>query len=196
LAEPSLLGHLVLVGLMGSGKTTVGRRLARKLDRPFVDADEELEATTGRSVADWFAVDGEDAFRDAESQVLGALLDRDEPLVIATGGGVVGRAENRARLTSDDLTVVWLQATPELLAYRVSQKAPRAHRPLLAEDPAAVLTRLAAERDPWYAEVADLVIDIDPVHRAGDKPKKQLARLVLDALAEATASHAARHGSA
>jgi shikimate kinase len=180
---------------MGSGKTTVGRRLARKLERPFVDADEEIEATSGRSIADWFAESGEAAFRKAESEVLANLLDRPDPLVVATGGGVVVAAENRARLTADGVTVVWLQATPGLLAHRVSQKPPRPHRPLLAEDPLAVLTRLATERDPWYAEVADLVVDIDPVHRAGDKPKKQLARLVLDALAETAASHAARHGS-
>lgn len=195
MAEASLPGHLVLVGLMGSGKTTVGRRLSRKLERPFVDADEEIEAVTGRSVADWFATSGEAAFRTAESEVLADLLDRREPLVIATGGGVVAAAENRARLMADGVTVVWLQATPGLLAHRVSQKPPRPHRPLLAEDPLEVLTRLATERDPWYAEVADLVVDIDPVHRAGDKPKKQLARLVLDSLAETAASHAERHGT-
>lgn len=184
LADPR--GHVVLVGLMGSGKTTVGRRVAKALGREFVDADHELVARSGRSIADWFADHGESAFRAAESDVLADLLSRRESLVIATGGGVVCSEANRHRLGAADSTVVWLRATPEMLARRVAQKGPKPERPLLADDPLKVLRELAEQRDPWYAEVADLVVDVDPVHQSGEHPKRRLAALVVEKLQEVT----------
>ena len=101
------------MGLMGSGKTTVGRRLAGLLERPFVDADEALEDRAGRAIAEIFATDGEDAFRDLETKVLAELLARDDAPVIASGGGVVVRQANRDLLSEvDDVLVVWLNASP------------------------------------------------------------------------------------
>jgi shikimate kinase len=152
---------------MGSGKTTVGRRLASELERPFVDADEVLEERSGRTIAEIFATDGEEAFRDLEAQVLQDLLDRDDAPVIASGGGVVVREGNRRALTErDDVLVVWLTASPGFLASRVEQAAQQARRPLLAGEPSpqAVLERLSAERGPLYEEVADLEVVVQPSH--------------------------------
>lgn len=172
---------VVLVGLMGSGKTTVGRRLAARMDRPFVDADEALEARAGRSIAEIFETDGEEAFRDLEAEVLAWLVAAPQPGVIASGGGVVLRPENRAILANDDVTVVWLDASPAFLASRVERKA---HRPLLAGEasPLEVLERLHAERAPLYAEVADHVIGVEPFHEGEDKPKRALAERIADLL--------------
>ena len=166
--------HVVLVGLMGSGKTTVGRRLAARLDRDFIDADEALVQITDRTVAEIFETDGEDAFRAIEADVLEELLEHETPAVIASGGGVVLLAENRRRLHGPEVTVVWLDAAPAFLASRVAQ---REHRPLLAgaEPAREVLARLHAERAPLYAEVADIVVDVEPFHRDEEKPKKALA---------------------
>ncbi len=166
--------HVVLVGMMGSGKTTVGRRVASRLGRPFLDADVELEQRSGRSVREWFAEAGESAFRDAESATLAALLDHPEPAVIAAGGGVVVREENRIALA--DPFVVLLEAHPAFLASRVQRKA---HRPLIDDDVEATLGRLHAERDAWYREVADVVVPIEPAHQ-GEHPKRALAQQVTD----------------
>jgi shikimate kinase len=176
-----MTGPVVLVGLMGSGKTTVGRRLAARLDLPFVDADDAVEASTGRTVAELFAARGEDGFRDVEADVLATLLAGPEPVVVAAGGGVVLREANRARLAADDVTVVWLDADPAFLASRIERKD---HRPLLAgeETPRAVLTRLHAERAALYAEVADLTVEVEPFHRSEDKPKQALAERIADLL--------------
>jgi shikimate kinase len=160
--------------MMGSGKTTVGRRVAAALDRPFLDADAELEERSGRSVREWFAESGEDAFRDAESATLTALLDLPEPVVIAAGGGVVVRAENRAALAGP--FVVLLDAGPAFLASRVARKA---HRPLIDDDLSGTLERLHRERGAWYLEVADAVVPVEPAHRS-DHPKRTLAQQVVD----------------
>jgi shikimate kinase len=166
--------HVVLVGMMGSGKTTVGRRVATRLDRPFFDADVELEERSGRSVRDWFAEAGEDAFRDAESATLAALLDHPEPAVIAAGGGVVIRAENRVALREP--FVVLLDAAPAFLASRVQRKA---HRPLIDGDVDATLERLHEERGDWYREVADVVVAVEPAHDT-EHPKRALALQVTE----------------
>ena len=169
---------------MGSGKTTVGRRVAKLLSRDFVDADEALEEVTGRTVAEIFADGGEDAFRALELQVLLGLLVRPAPVVIAAGGGIVVGADARARLREDDVTVVWLQASPAFLASRIEKKA---HRPLLAggEPPRAVLERLDEARRGLYEEVADLVVDVVPFHRTEDKPKDVLAERIAALVTEA-----------
>jgi shikimate kinase len=178
---------VVLVGLMGSGKTTVGRRVAALLDRPFVDADEALEARAGRPIAEIFAEDGEEGFRDLESAVLADLLEAEEPSVIASGGGAVLREVNRERLGAADVTVVWLDASPAFLASRIERKA---HRPLLASDesPRQVLDRLHAERAPLYAEVADVVVQVEPFHREEDQPKRALAERIAELVATGSAS--------
>jgi shikimate kinase len=166
--------HVVLVGMMGSGKTTVGRRVASRLERPFFDADVELEERSGRSVRDWFTEAGEDAFRDAESATLSALLDQPEPAVIAAGGGVVIRAENRAALREP--FVVLLDASPAFLASRVQRKA---HRPLIDGDVVGTLERLHDERGAWYREVADVTVAVEPAHRT-EHPKRALAEQVTE----------------
>ena len=159
--------------MMGSGKTTVGRRVAKRLGRPFVDADEALEARSGRSVRDWFAEEGEDGFRAAEADLLVALLAEPEPSVIAAGGGVVVRPENRAAL--QEAFVVWLDGDPAFLASRVAQKE---HRPLIDDDVAGTIHRLHEERGDWYREVADEVVTVAPVHAASENPKRDLADLI------------------
>jgi shikimate kinase len=151
-------GHLVLVGLMGVGKSTVGRALAARLGRPFVDTDAMVEARAGRSVRDIFAQQGEAAFRDLESEVLHDVLGGDEPLVVAAAGGVVLREQNRAELRRRADRVVWLRADPALLVERVRAGG---HRPLLDDDPEGTLRRLESEREPLYREVADAVVSVD-----------------------------------
>lgn len=177
-ARSAEAGPIVLVGLMGSGKTTVGKKLARLVGHRFVDADVELEASTGRSVADWF-LEGEDAFRAAEERLLASLLAEPEPLVVGAGGGVVISERNRALLAAPGVTVVYLHAEPAFLASRAQA---RPHRPLLTGDPVTVLTRMYDERDAWYREVADAVVEVRPAHEAGEKPKWRLAEQVADAL--------------
>lgn len=149
--------HLILVGMMGAGKTSVGRRVAKALQRRFVDADAALEKETGRTIPDIFATDGEAGFRAIERGVIGRLADDPNPLVIATGGGAVLSPETRALLRERG-TVVWLRATPETLLKRVRGGA---GRPLLADDPAGTLTRLCATREEFYADVAHIVVDVD-----------------------------------
>ncbi|HET6833293.1 MAG TPA: shikimate kinase [Acidimicrobiales bacterium] len=165
--------HVVLVGPMGVGKTTVGRRLARELQRPFADADEQLELRAGRTIPDIFRDDGEQAFRRLESEVLADLLGRAHPLVVAAGGGVVTQSENRA-LLGRRAFVVWLRASAAFLAAR----ADPTHRPLLTgdPDPTAALERLIASRAALYEEVADATVDVEPFHAGDDKPKRALAR--------------------
>ena len=172
-----MTGDLVFVGLMGSGKTTVGRRVAARLDRPFIDLDEAIEHAADRSIAEVFEADGEAAFRDLEAEELRTLLEYPEALVIAGGGGLVLREENRKLLGDDDVTVVWLDASPAFLASRIEKKE---HRPLLAGDepPLAVLERMLDARAPLYREVADITVDVAPFHRTEDKPKDALAQRI------------------
>lgn len=145
--------RIVLVGLMGTGKTTVGRRLARRLDRRFVDLDAEVEAAAGASIPEIFATQGEAAFRRAETEALASTLASEEDVVVATGGGVVVAETNRDLLTAaTDTVVVWLDAPVDALMERVDGGG--ATRPLLAEDPRGVLMRLATEREPLYTAVA------------------------------------------
>ena len=176
---PTRPRHVVLVGLMGSGKTTVGKKVAKLVGHRFVDADVELEARTGRSVADWFT-DGEDAFRAAEAELLASLLAEPDPLVVGAGGGVVVRPESRDLLAGPAAAVVYLHGEPAFLASRAQAKP---HRPLLADaDPIEVFERLHTERDGWYRAVADAVIEVRPAHEAGEKPKWRLAEQVVEAL--------------
>ncbi|MCC6786525.1 MAG: shikimate kinase [Hyphomonadaceae bacterium] len=145
---------VALVGLMGAGKTTIGRRLAHALALPFVDADEAIVAAAGRSIEDIFAERGECEFRRGERQVIARLLDG-PPHVLATGGGAFIDPRTRA-LMKERAISIWLKAPIDVLMKRVSK---RDHRPLLKEaDPRAVMQRLMDERYPIYAE-ADLTIE-------------------------------------
>ncbi len=145
---------VALVGLMGAGKTTIGRRLAHALALPFVDADEAIVAAAGRSIEDIFAERGECEFRRGERQVIARLLDG-EPHVLATGGGAFIDPRTRA-LMKERAISIWLKAPLDVLMKRVTR---RDHRPLLKEDdPRAVMQRLIEERYPIYAE-ADLTVE-------------------------------------
>lgn len=185
-----MVHHVVLIGLMGAGKTTVGRALARHLDRDFIDADVALAEITDRTIPDIFATDGEEGFRAIEADVLEELLEHHQPAVIATGGGVVLRDDNRCRLAAPEVTVVWLDASPAFLASRVEG---RTHRPLLNGDEPArdVLARLRAERGPLYAEVADIIVDVEPFHHDTEKPKRALTERIAELV---LAHEAAVHG--
>ncbi len=153
---------IALVGLMGAGKTSVGRRLAQALGLPFRDADEEVERAAGRSVSDIFAELGEPAFRAGERRVIARLLD-DPPHVLATGGGAFMNEDTRALIASKAISV-WLKADVEVLAARVGRKN---DRPLLqGRDPVTALRELAATRYPVYA-LADITVDsIETPHSA------------------------------
>jgi len=149
--------RVVLIGMMGAGKSTTGRLLAERLGWPHLDSDDEIERQTGRTVPQIWKADGETAFRAEESRVLAQATTSDGPAVIAVAGGAVLDPENRARIREAGM-VVWLRAGVAVLAARVGSGA---GRPLLEDGPAAALQRLSAERAPLYADLADLVFDVD-----------------------------------
>lgn len=150
---------IVLVGLMGAGKSTIGRRLAHELGVPFVDSDNEIAEAAECNISDIFAVYGEVIFRDLEERVLIRLLG-EEPRVIATGGGAFMNPDIRAAISGKAISI-WLRADIEVLLERVSR---RNTRPLLAKgDKRAILSRLMQERTPVYS-LADIVVDNDTGH--------------------------------
>ena len=152
--------HLVLVGLMGAGKTTVGERCAELLDRAFLDTDQLVEANTRMGVAEIFAHHGEQQFRVLERDAIADACASPVPLVIACGGGAVLDPENRRQLRTAGV-VVWLQASAEVLGARVDADA-GSSRPLLAgAPPTATLERLRASREPSYEAVAHVQIDTE-----------------------------------
>jgi shikimate kinase len=145
---------VVLVGLMGVGKSTLGRRLAARLGLPFKDADQEIETAAGMSIPEMFASHGEAYFRDGERRVIARLL-QDDPMVLATGGGAYMNEETRARIAQCGVSV-WLKADLDVLMRRVRK---RATRPLLqAPDPEAVMRGLMDARHPVYA-LADVMVE-------------------------------------
>jgi shikimate kinase len=147
-ALPAMDRSIVLVGLMGAGKTTIGRRLAKRLGLPFVDSDEEIEKAADRKISEIFEHFGEAGFRDGERRVMRRLIDG-SPKVIATGGGAFVDSETRALILAHCLAI-WLLAEPETLAERVGR---RADRPLLKDrDALEVLRDLGEARSPFYAE--------------------------------------------
>jgi shikimate kinase len=152
---------IVLVGMMGAGKSTIGRRLAARLHIPFLDADHEIEAAhAGMTVAEIFSVHGEPYFRDGEARVIARLLEGG-PSVLATGGGAFMREETRSRIRDKGISV-WLDVEGDVILKRVKR---RADRPLLqTADPAATIEKLIVERSPVY-RLADLTIaSRDVVH--------------------------------
>jgi shikimate kinase len=148
--------HIVLVGMMGAGKTTVGGRLARALDRRFVDSDMQVEQRTARTVREIFETDGEAAYRALEAEALAAALASEEPAVIAAAGGTILDPNNRRRMKEHG-TVVFLEAKPSDLVGRVGGDD---HRPLLRDDPAGVLEEMDRVRRHLYEETADVVVDV------------------------------------
>jgi shikimate kinase len=150
--------HLVLIGLMGAGKTSVGARCAAALGRPFVDTDELVEATSGKSVSEIFVAEGEGGFRALERTALADACASPDPLVIACGGGAVLDPENRAAMREHGV-VVWLRASPERLAERVGGGD---GRPLLdGRAPGETLERLAVLRAAAYDAAAHVAVDTD-----------------------------------
>lgn len=153
--NPEKACSIVLVGMPGSGKTTVGRELAKRLGRRFVDSDQEIEARTGVRIPTIFEIEGEDGFRERETQTLDALT-LEPALVLATGGGAVIRPENRV-LLAGRCVVVYLNVPPHILWERTRHDR---SRPLLqVPDPKARLQQLYVARDPFYREVAHLIVE-------------------------------------
>jgi shikimate kinase len=164
---------IVLVGLMGAGKTSIGRRLADRMGLPFVDADTEIERAAGKSIPDIFADHGEAHFRDGERRVIGRLLENG-PQILATGGGAFMQSETRAAIKEKAISI-WLRAELDVLVKRVAK---RGGRPLLENrDPAEVLQNLIDTRYPIYAE-ADIIVESLDVQHA------HMVNAVLEALAK------------
>lgn len=171
-AIPRPLRTIALVGLMGVGKSTVGRRLAQRVDLPFVDGDEAIEAAARMTVSDIFSQLGEAEFRAGEARVMRRLLDG-PPIVLATGGGAVLNPGTRA-LMKERATTVWLRAELPIVAARVQR---RDTRPLLrGKDPLEALSAMAQVRYPVYAEAADLTVDV------GSGAHTQAVEAILKAL--------------
>lgn len=162
---------LVLIGLMGAGKSAVGRRLAASLNLPFTDADSEIEAAAGQSIAEIFAEHGEAYFRTGERKVIARLLENG-PQVLATGGGAYMDPETRAVVKEHGISI-WLKASLRVLMKRVGR---RDNRPLLQVDnPETVMKKLMAERDPVYAE-ADITVE------SKEAPHEVMVGSIIDAL--------------
>lgn len=173
---------IVLVGLMGTGKSSVARRLGARLGVDVVDTDREIEASDGRQVRQIFAESGEESFRDMESAALSAAMSR-SACVVAAAGGAVLRSENRELLmrasAEGRAVVVWLRAGTDSLVARTARGG---HRPLLDGDRAGTLARLAEERSEMYAEVADIVVDTD------DRDVDEVVDVVMAAVGGAESS--------
>ncbi len=173
---------IYLVGMMGAGKTTVGLRLARRLDRPFIDVDRELESRLGVDIPTVFDLEGEAGFRRRETALIDELT-RQRGLVLATGGGAVLAAENREAMRQRGL-VIFLKPTVAELWQRLRRDR---HRPLLqTPDPRGRIQQLLLEREPLYHEVADHVI------QSGRQPAEQIVELIVDWLAGAESKERAR----
>lgn len=146
--------NIYLIGMMGAGKTTIGRHLARRLHKRFVDADHEVEARTGATIPLIFEIEGEQGFRRRESEVI-QQLSEERNVVLATGGGAVLNPENRRCLARTGI-VVYLSVSPDLLWERTRHDK---SRPLLqVPDPRSRIENIYAQRDPLYREIADIVV--------------------------------------
>ncbi|HEX4041103.1 MAG TPA: shikimate kinase [Xanthobacteraceae bacterium] len=179
---PRLGGRsIVLVGMMGVGKSSIGRRLGVRLSLPFIDADAEIEKAAGMSIADIFTRHGETDFRSGEARVIARLLDGG-PQVLATGGGAVMNADTRAAIKAKGISV-WLSADFDVLMRRIAKR--KNDRPMLqTSDPAATLRRLMSEREPVYAQ-ADIAV------QSREVPHDAIVTQIMRALAGFLDSHAA-----
>ena len=163
---------VVLVGLMGAGKSAIGRRLAARLHLPFIDADTEIEAAAGCTIAESFARDGEAVFRSVERRIITRLLTEQPVHILATGGGAFMDPDTRAAIRAHGLSV-WLRAELDVLLARTAR---RTHRPLLnSGDPKEILSRLMTARYPVYAE-AELTVISD------ERPPEATVEQVIEAL--------------
>jgi shikimate kinase len=169
-------GHVVLIGLMASGKSTVGRLLAERLGRPFIDNDAALEASTGRSAREIAADDGADALHALEAETLLHALERPEPAVIAAAAAAPAEPNVEAALRGR--AVMYLRAAPEVLAARIEHDTDDGHRPFVVDDPARVLAEQFAARDARYRELATLIVDA-----GADDPQR-----VVDAIVDGISS--------
>ncbi|MFD1625891.1 shikimate kinase [Azospirillum griseum] len=171
-APPRLPRTVVLVGLMGAGKSAIGRRLAARLNLPFRDADIEIEAAAGCTIAEIFARDGEPVFRAVERKIIARLLTEEPVHILATGGGAFMDADTRATVHAHGVSV-WLRAELDVL---IARTAKRTHRPLLNQgNPRDVLSRLMNLRYPVYAD-SDLTVVSD------ERPPDATVELVIEAL--------------
>ena len=164
--------------MMGSGKSTVGHALARRLRRPLLDTDAEIVAAAGMSIAQIFATHGEAWFRAKESEVISDCLATQTPAVVSLGGGAVLSEHNRLLLRSWS-DVVWLRASLDTLVTRVGTGV---GRPVLAGDPERVLRRLVTERTPLYADAAGIIVDVD------DRPTQVVVAQIVRAVEQARRS--------
>lgn len=184
-ARDSVSGNIILVGMMGAGKTSMGKLLARRLGKTFLDCDHEIERATGVKIAVIFDIEGEPGFRAREARALADLVQRKD-IVLATGGGAVLSAENR-KLLAGNGTVVYLRAAAADLWSRTRHDK---NRPLLrTADPRARLEEIHAERDPLYREIADIIVD------TGSQSLGSLAHRVEQQLLEHQAHGAEREGA-
>ena len=164
---------IVLIGMMGVGKSSIGRRLASRLGMPFVDADSEIEKAAGMTIADIFARHGEAAFRSGEARVIARLLEGG-PQVLATGGGAVMNADTRAAIKAKGVSI-WLSADVDVLMRRIGKR--KHERPMLqTDDPAMTMPRLLADRSPVYAQ-ADLTV------QSREVPHEAIVSEIVTALA-------------
>lgn len=166
--------HVVVVGLMGSGKTVVGRRLAALLDRPWRDSDRDIEAATGLTVRELRDRDGVDSMHALEARQLLDALAAPEPSVISAAASTVEVPECRAALTAPEVAVVWLRASPATLAKRFATKD--RHRPEFGSSPESFLTEQAERRNPLFASLNPIVVEVDRI-----RPNEAAAR-ALEAL--------------
>jgi shikimate kinase len=175
---------IVLVGMMGVGKSSIGRRLGTRLDVPFVDADTEIEKAAGMSIADIFARHGEADFRNGEARVIARLLEGG-PQVLATGGGAVMNADTQAVVKVKGVSI-WLNAEFDVLMRRINKR--KSDRPMLqTADPAATLRQLLVEREPFYAQ-ADLTV------QSGEVPHDAIVGEIMKALAAFLSTPLERNG--
>ncbi len=163
---------VLLIGMMGAGKTTVGEVLASRLGYPFFDSDEDVMRVTGRTVTEIFDIEGEESFRSVESEVLLSRLSDTDPAVISVAGGAVLDPHN-ASLVSLAGTVVWLRAKLDTLVVRIGDAS---SRPLLRSGPREVLARLSMVRNPLYESLANVIVDVDELQAT------QIADLIIEKL--------------
>jgi shikimate kinase len=167
--------HLVLIGLMGAGKSSVGAECSRRLDRDFVDTDDVVVALAGISIDALWETGGEARFRELEKQAVDDVCASPVPLVIACGGGTVVDPDNRRRLRAAGV-VVWLRAPVDVLAARVGDGSTR---PLLAGDPGGALSRLASAREAAYEAAADVIVESDvSVDEVADRVLAEFAQVM------------------
>lgn len=170
--ELPLTRTIALIGMMGAGKSTVGRLLARRVDAEFFDSDAYIEKRYGKTVAQIFKDHGEAAFRDWEATAVCDALETGAPVILGVAGGAVLRQETRDALR-EHATVVWLEAPIDVLIDRVTAR--HLDRPMLGDDPAGAMRRLYVERQPIYRDIADQVVDV-----ANNSPQVNVDLIVAD----------------